>query len=84
MLATEIDIGPNLLAVALASIAAAGNIVTLILQARTRKEMKPNGGSSMRDAVDRIEAAVARRRAADKEPAIVVVEASPDTGGSTT
>lgn len=47
----DVEVGPNVVA-ALALIVSG---VTAYLQQKTRKELKPNGGTSMRDAVDRIE-----------------------------
>lgn len=55
MLSVSIDIGANLLS--LLSPVAVGVVVWLNGRT-TRKELKPNGGSSMRDAVDRIERTV--------------------------
>lgn len=51
MNAATIEIGPNVVA-ALALICSA---LTAYLQQKTRRELKPNGGTSLRDAVDRIE-----------------------------
>lgn len=47
----DIEIGPNIVA----SVALICSAVTVYLQQKTRKELKPNAGASMRDAVDRIE-----------------------------
>lgn len=47
-----IDLGPGLVAL-LTPVAAA--IATYVANRHVRREVKPNGGSSMRDAVDRIE-----------------------------
>lgn len=56
MIAVTIEIGDNL-ASTLATIVTA--VVLIAQQIRTRRELKPNGGASLRDAVDRIDHQVA-------------------------
>lgn len=57
--AITIDIGPELAKLLTPIItAAAAGLTVYFGQRKTRKELKPNGGQSMRDAVDRTEEAV--------------------------
>lgn len=52
MFASTFDFGPGVISV----VTVVAGVVTLFIQQRkANKELKPNGGSSMRDAVDRIE-----------------------------
>lgn len=51
-------------AVVIASIVAAiPALIASVNAAKTRKQLKPNGGSSLRDAIDRIEVAVTEQHA---------------------
>lgn len=52
MLAGTFDFGPGVISVV---VAICGVVTLWIQQRKANKELKPNGGSSMRDAVDRIE-----------------------------
>jgi hypothetical protein len=70
LIAMTFDVGPNVVLVVSAIIDA----VVLVYVGKTRREMRPNGGSSLRDAVDRIEqhakvaAAAAQADAAAPDP----------------
>lgn len=72
MYAATVEVGPNLVAVILALIAFATTVVNTILANKQRKEMKPNGGSSLRDAVDRIEQHTAVTAATVAPQAVIV------------
>jgi hypothetical protein len=66
MLSAIIEIGPNL-AESLAVIV--GMVIVVVQTLRNGREMRPNGGSSLRDAIDRIERELADiRNASDQTP----------------
>lgn len=51
---------PDALVVAAVVAAAGSSVANWITSAKTARQMKPNGGSSLRDALDRIESKVDR------------------------
>lgn len=53
--AAQVEIGPNLLTFALALLAAIGSIGGLISTIRGNRQLKSNGGTSLRDSLDRVE-----------------------------
>jgi hypothetical protein len=50
-----LEIGANLLTLLMAVVSGCGAILSAVIAMRVRKEVRPNGGLSLRDAVNRIE-----------------------------
>lgn len=76
MLSATIEVGPNAVALGLAILAFLNTVFLAWKSSKQAKELKPNGGSSLRDAVDRIE-----QHTAATSAAVAPTAASTPVGG---